>query len=411
VIALHSLLSSEEWGENARITLITLGSPIRRFFMRFFPGLFFPASITTAAAAVATRVRNFRWINCYRPLDQVGTALGFRGLAYARDISTNQWERIWDAHPDYWSDDHVARVIMRAIVETPMHSVDALEQRERLGCPHYIVTEWVDAAERFRQAISAVIFRIVAIALLAAIPVSAAVVAWSNYSLSLSKAAEAGVIEATGISTLAAVIHWRKTIIVPNTPPSFTDYYEITYKSLDGQARQSTISYSNHATFEVATYQVNVNALFDYVSSHCSDVDPRPMWRLDGRSDRRCRCEDVRLRYDKDAPDHFVLLDFPAKRTWWDVLQDSFFQLVVTLAVFWLAGSLMMVVSGPLISMVLGAKYFVGLYAGDRPGTVEGLRGNGPWAWSYDRILSSKKSSLSDERKQRGYKRSDDTDG
>ena len=38
VIAPQLFLSSEAWAEDARITLITLGSPIQRLFMRFFPG-------------------------------------------------------------------------------------------------------------------------------------------------------------------------------------------------------------------------------------------------------------------------------------------------------------------------------------------------------------------------------------
>lgn len=357
VIALHSLLSSEEWDEDARITLITLGSPIRRFFMRFFPGLFFPASIATAAAEVAARVGRFRWINCYRPLDQVGAALGFSGIPYARDISTNQWGRIWDAHPDYWSDDRVARVIWSAILETPMHSADALEC-EPLARRHYTVTQWVDVVEKFRQAVSAAILHFVAIAILVAFPVAMAVVAWSNYSLSLSKAAEAGVIEATGISTLAVVTHWRETVVVPNAGASFTDYYEITYKSLDGQAHETTIRYFEHGAFEKATYQANVDALFNYVKSHCSDVDPRPLRRIELRSDRRYRCENVRLRYDLNAPDHFVLLDFPAKRTWWDVLRDSAWQLVITILFLGSAGSLIILISGGLISTILGVEYF-----------------------------------------------------
>jgi hypothetical protein len=356
VIALHSLLSSKEWNADARISLITLGSPIRRFFMRFFPGLFFPASIMPAATAVAARVRDFRWINCYRPLDQVGAALGLNCLAYARDISTNQWERIWDAHPNYWNDDHVAHVITRAILETPMHSADA---HERLAPRHYIVSQWVDTAEKFRQAISAAIIRVFAIAFIISPPVSAAVVAWSNYSLRLSKAAEAGVIEATGISTLASVTHWRDIEPTPGTWPSYTDHYEITYQSLDGQARRSTISYANFNPFEEATYQANLEPLLNHVRSHCSDVDPRPVTRVENELVRRCRCDDVRLRYDQDAPDHFVLPDFPAKRTWWDALRDSALQMGVTFGVLSLVGALIVLVSARLISMLLGVEYFV----------------------------------------------------
>jgi len=102
---------------------------------------------------------NFRWINCYRPLDQIGTALGLNSLAYCRDVSTDQWKRIWDAHPGYWSDDCAARVIAKALIETPMNTVD-VEQRDQFVPRQYIVAD-VDTVETFRQKIFAAIGRAV----------------------------------------------------------------------------------------------------------------------------------------------------------------------------------------------------------------------------------------------------------
>src|SRR5262249_23612857 len=160
VIALDSLLSSGIWPQDAQITFVTLGSPIRRFFMRFFPGTFFPGSITAAVASVAQRMSGFRWINCYRPFDQVGAALGLYGIAYARDISTKQWRRIWNAHPDYWSDDHVRNVIINALQNTPMHSVSIQGQRPRVALQDYVATDLVDFVEKFRQAIVSGVFRV-----------------------------------------------------------------------------------------------------------------------------------------------------------------------------------------------------------------------------------------------------------
>jgi len=301
VIALDSLLSSGEWGRYSQITLITLGSPIRRFFMRFFPELFFPAPATAAAAAVAARV-NFRWINCYRPLDQVGTAIGLSGLAYCRDVSTNQWKRFWDAHLDYWSDDHVASVIAEATSAAPMKLVDA-EQSDQLALQHYI-DDGVDEVEKFRQKVFAAICRVIAIAFLAAPVIFGGAVVWSNYSQSVSEAAEVGLIEASGTDTLAAVTHWRKTIPLKGGA-DITDNFEINYTSLDGESRKSTITHNDRFAFEAASYQVNVEALLDHVRSHCSDVDPRPAKRITLKYDRRCRLEGIRLRYNPDAPDRF----------------------------------------------------------------------------------------------------------
>jgi hypothetical protein len=354
VIALDSLLSSGEWHGDAQITLITLGSPIRRFFMQFFPGLFFPASTTTAAAAVAARV-SFRWINCYRPLDQIGTALGLSSLPYCRDVSTHQWKRIWDAHSGYWSDDCVARVIAKAIIATPMNLVDE-EQRDQFALQHYIVADGVDAVEKFRQKVFEAISRVVAITFLVAPVIIAAIVAWSNYSLTLSEAAEAGVIDATGIDTLAAVTHWRKTIIMKGTSDDI-DYFEITYKSPDGKDHRSTLKYDN-GFLEKATYRANVKALLPHVRSRCSDVDPQSARRFEPEYARRCRRDDIRLRYDPGAPDRFVLPDFPTNRTQWDVIRDYAFQVFVTFLTLVAGGMLTILVVGPLGAMLLGVNVF-----------------------------------------------------
>lgn len=104
VIALESLLSSPQWCELDTIFLVTMGSPIRRFFWRFFPDLAFPGTPGEAATAVAGRVAMFRWVNVYRPLDQIGSSLQFATGFAARDISTAQWGRFLSAHVNYWND-------------------------------------------------------------------------------------------------------------------------------------------------------------------------------------------------------------------------------------------------------------------------------------------------------------------
>jgi hypothetical protein len=76
VIAVDSLVSSSCWGTADSVVLVTMGSPLKRFFFRFFPNLFFPGSAFDSARIIASRVAAFRWINCYRPWDQVGTRIG-----------------------------------------------------------------------------------------------------------------------------------------------------------------------------------------------------------------------------------------------------------------------------------------------------------------------------------------------
>ena len=93
VIALDSLLSSRFWRATDELHLITMGSPIRRLFQRFFPSIFFPVSIDQLARRAAGRVRALYWINIFRPFDFIGTALGLSRSEVGVDKSTGQSRR------------------------------------------------------------------------------------------------------------------------------------------------------------------------------------------------------------------------------------------------------------------------------------------------------------------------------
>ena len=93
------------------ITLITLGSPLRRFFWQFFrPAM---PSAGDLSACFDSRYQRFQWINVYRPFDPIGTRLfDSRG----RDFSTRQYHRVlaW-AHTNYWSDRNVLGGVRQAL--------------------------------------------------------------------------------------------------------------------------------------------------------------------------------------------------------------------------------------------------------------------------------------------------------
>ncbi|QEE44507.1 hypothetical protein FVA81_07730 [Rhizobium sp. WL3] len=357
VIALDSLISSEEWGPGAQVTLITLGSPIRRFFMRFFPGLFFPASVTKAATAISARM-NFRWINCYRPFDQVGTALGLSPLSYCRDVSTYQWKRIWDAHPNYWGDDCVARAITSALFATPMNSVGS-EQRDRSSPQQYIVAEGLDSVETFRLQAFVTICRVVAVAFLASPVVVGAIVAWTSSSMTLSSTAEAEALESSGIDTLAAVTHWREKMKVKGAGLAHKDHFELSYKGPDGEDRPSpALTYRNFEPFEEIDYKVNAEALVSHIRSHCIDVDPRPVSWLEIEYSRKCRREDLRFRYDPNAPSRWSLPDFPPKRSWFNAISNYTFAFFSTFLPLLFFGSVAVILVAPLASLILGLNFF-----------------------------------------------------
>ena len=107
VIALDSLINSGVWGADDEVCLVTLGSPISRFFIRFFPGYLFPASIENAAAIAARRLRRFTWINIHRRWDYVGTGLGLDKSNLGVELCTGQISKVFSSHSNYWGDELV----------------------------------------------------------------------------------------------------------------------------------------------------------------------------------------------------------------------------------------------------------------------------------------------------------------
>ena len=112
IIAIDVLLNCDVFASTDQITLITMGSPVKRFFFRFFPNLLFPSGGTRCAQALSSRFQSFRWINCYRPFDQIGTRVGLPTCLWAREVSTGQFSKILKAHINYWNDPAVADALI-----------------------------------------------------------------------------------------------------------------------------------------------------------------------------------------------------------------------------------------------------------------------------------------------------------
>src|SRR6185295_11752808 len=99
------------------IMLVTAGSPVVRWFFRFFPAVFFPPSVAAVSDLVRERVATFRWINVYRPFDYVGANLGLSRHGVGRDICTGQYGRWLSSHTNYWSDEAVTRLVRSVLAE------------------------------------------------------------------------------------------------------------------------------------------------------------------------------------------------------------------------------------------------------------------------------------------------------
>ena len=100
------------------VTLLTYGSPIRRFFTSFFPEHLFPSSVDACARLAAERIGRFRWLNGYRPYDEIGAAIGLSDTGWTKEFSTQQAWR-WKSlnHSDYWSDPEVRDRTVKQLAE------------------------------------------------------------------------------------------------------------------------------------------------------------------------------------------------------------------------------------------------------------------------------------------------------
>lgn len=130
VIAVDALCSFASASAN-NITLITMGSPLRRLMHRLLPNEY-PAPAGIRASLLQAGVID-RWINIYRPVDMVGASL-FRG--FSGDYSTKEWIKGWlpplHAHMNYWNDPKVLERVLLGVTTNPINEVVCPVEREPL---------------------------------------------------------------------------------------------------------------------------------------------------------------------------------------------------------------------------------------------------------------------------------------
>jgi pimeloyl-ACP methyl ester carboxylesterase len=112
VIAVDSLRRLYSEGFDS-IVLVTAGSPLRRFFWRFFQ-LDYPepwALLVQVSRILGKNNTRFSWFNVFRRKDPVG---GLLRLPPGHECAVPKAnETVLSAHLDYWTDEEVHRAIIR----------------------------------------------------------------------------------------------------------------------------------------------------------------------------------------------------------------------------------------------------------------------------------------------------------
>lgn len=109
VIATDYLIREDLISEHSKVILITMGSPLKRFFSTFFPN-----SVSTPVEKYEfyfNKYNKFKWINIYRPLDFIGSSVSKNNKCDIINISSGQIKDPFSSHTGYWNDVEIFRII------------------------------------------------------------------------------------------------------------------------------------------------------------------------------------------------------------------------------------------------------------------------------------------------------------
>jgi hypothetical protein len=298
VIAVHSLCRSAVWRSDDKVALITFGSPLRRFFFRFFPHLFFPDTADDCAVLIARRLGAFRWINCYRPFDYIGTSIRLSTTGWTQEIETNQVGRLIESHTGYWTDETVRTSVLDAYARLHATPKEDLPQSTWARSLHVIHAD-------HRAFLQPALRRLLIGAALLAPMVGAGVGVAQSRALHQKNLARLRDTVTNGVVTKGVVSHWR-VIHVTATKDGASAYvenwYTVNYNDGAGVPRGWKGQVPRWSSLgDRATWLFSERALEPVERARCDNDSPT--------EDRPCVLHDVDIRFSRTDPDYFVLDD------------------------------------------------------------------------------------------------------
>ncbi len=307
VIALDSLVHSTLWRATDDVLLVTMGSPLRRWFLTLYSGTLFPERMESVVELVVRRLSELRWVNVYRPWDYLGTKLDLKPF-HGRDISTGIGERRFIGHADYWRDADARRTFQHGLLRLknvrplPVSKTESVHQ----------VPKPLRAAAGLRIPARAQTLLRTGVVLVTAGWMLLWVATGSGVLVSGIEG-PSELLERRGVAVDAAVTHHRETV-ESEGGVTYVDHWEFAFTDSSGVAMRPNVERdASYAYFGIASHGFDARTLTRRIRAECSDTWFPDWWPM-GNMQASCTLEGVRLRYYPGDVGVFDLPDFQQRR-------------------------------------------------------------------------------------------------
>lgn len=329
VMALDSLLHSRVWRSTDQVLLVTMGSPLRRWFLTLYPGTLFPERMEALVALITRRLHALRWVNVYRPWDYMGAQLELKPFN-GKDITTGIGLRRVFGHADYWRDAD-ARL-------TFQHGLARLKKMQ----PVFVAsTELVHGQPKPQGAARFHVSAITHTLLKAGVVLGT--IAWTLWWAATGSGVfvpgaegPSELLERRGFEVEAAATHRRATR-ERGDGVTYVDYWVFAFTDSSGVAQRVGVERDvSDAYLGLTSHGFDARALTRRIRASCGSTWP-PHWLPVGTMERPCTLEGVRLRYYSGDLSVFDLPDFPQRRFGgeppWDWIEAGVVAAVLSLLV------------------------------------------------------------------------------
>ncbi|NIM49150.1 MAG: hypothetical protein GTN78_09135 [Gemmatimonadales bacterium] len=343
VIALDSMLHSREWRDTDRVLLVTMASPLRRYFLRLYPRTLFPEFMEDLIGSIVGRLDEFRWINVRRPGDYMGADLGLKPFE-GRDLTTGWTGRRTFGHADYWRS-----LDARHTLHLGLDGLQPIRPvRAAIKDPKHCIPNPRKSVAGF------------------SIPPLARTLFWTTLLLATFGwtlrwvATGSGILVSTidetpellvrhGVVVEAAVTHRRETVET-DRGLTYVDHWEFDFNGPTGTAKRLHVQHDvSEAFLGMVPLRFDDREFTRQIRAECAVGDQPPSWWPRRDMKTPCTMKEVRLRYYPGDEALFDLPDFPPRRALRDPVR-GWTEAGVVAAVL----SLLL-----LVSVVLGVRLFV----------------------------------------------------